>query len=125
MRDPSRSRWPGCTSAIQVSGSAGGPDQETLGGAAAGQPRPDQPRRKHARVVDDEQIAGAKQRGKIGEVEMRDAAAGAIDRHEPAGAARRRRLLRDQLSGQIEIEIGNVHKKVWPGSLGRDPGLNV
>ena len=68
IREPSRSRWPGCTSAIHVSppslklqwtGSAA--NQETLRGAAAGQPRADQPRREHARVVDDQQIAGTKE----------------------------------------------------------------
>ena len=87
------------------------PDQKALGGAAAGQPDADQARREDARVVDDQQIAGAEQRRQVVEGEMRDAPARAIERHEPAAAARGRRLLRDQLVREIEIEVGDVHGK--------------
>ena len=43
-----------------------------------------------------------------------DAPARAIDHHEAAGAALAGRLLRDQLFGKVEIEIGDVRHAAGP-----------
>ena len=72
-------------------------DQEAFGRATTRQANADEPRGKHARVVDDEQIAGSKQRRQLVEVAMLDASAAAVNDHQPAAAALLRRLLRDQL----------------------------
>jgi hypothetical protein len=90
-------------------GLIGRPHQKALRRAAARQAHADQPRRKHARVVDHQQITRLQQRRQIGEAMMPDAAARAIERHQSAGAALRRRLLRDQIFGKGKIEVGNVH----------------
>ena len=86
----------------------GRPNQEALCRAAAGQAHADQAGRKHPGVVDDEQIAGAEERWKIGELPVRHLAAGAVQHKEPAAAALGGRLLRDEIVGQREIEVGDV-----------------
>ena len=63
------------------------PDQETLDRAAAGDAAAEQPRGKHARVVDDDQIAGAQQLGQRGDMRVREGAAVAIE--DTAAAPRR------------------------------------
>jgi hypothetical protein len=51
-------RDPVCSTSLSYGGQAGGRIRKHSARAAAGQPRADQPRRKHARVIDDQQIAG-------------------------------------------------------------------
>jgi hypothetical protein len=65
-------------------------------------------RRNHAAVVEDQQVAGMEQRGKIGKVRVAQSSGRAIHHQHAALAALGGRLLRDQLRGQVEIEIGNA-----------------
>ncbi len=75
-----------------------------LGNTAA-----DQPRRKHPRVVDDDEIAGAEELGNRGDLRMDDRSGGTIETQQARRAALRRRLLRDQFRGKVEIELADVH----------------
>ena len=106
IRAPGFSFCPGCTSACQ-SRVVHALEQQTLDRAAARVAAPEQPRRKHARVVDDEQIAGVEQLRQRRDRRLAPAIAGAIDDHQPRRPARPR-LLRDQRLGQIEVEVGDA-----------------
>jgi thioredoxin reductase len=83
--------------------------QKTLRGAAARQPLPKEASGKHLRVVHNEKIARVQLFGETTELRMVDGAAGARHDHEPRFSAMWRRLLRDQLIGKIETELGDVH----------------
>ena len=67
----------------------------------------EQPRREHSRVVDDEQVTGAQVSGKPRDRAVLDASARALEDHEPRRPARRRRL-RDEFVGQIEVEVSET-----------------
>ena len=82
-----------------------------FGGAATGEPLSNQSRREHARVVDDQEIPRAKQRRQLGEAPMLHALARAVEHHQPAAAAFRRRLLGDQFVRKIEVKVGCQHKR--------------
>ena len=70
---------------------------------------PEQPRREHARVVDDEKIAGAQEVGQRLDAGVCRRAAGAIDDEQARPAAIGGRLLRDEVGGKVEIEVADVH----------------
>ena len=82
--------------------------QEAFHGSATWNAVAKQPRREDARVVDDKQVAGAKKRGQIRDRAMTDGARGAVEDEQPRRAARCR-ILRDQIVGKLEIEVGDVH----------------
>ena len=83
-------------------------DEQQLDRAPAGVPRHD-PRRDHARVVDDEAVPWPQQVWKLGEPMVLEASATAIDHEEPRRVARRDGRLRDQLRRQVVVELGQVH----------------
>src|SRR4029434_1191565 len=83
--------------------------EETLDCAATGDAAAEQPGRKHARVVDDQQIAPLED---IDEMSERGvlASAGLPPQHERARLpAHGGRVLRDQPGREIEIEIADIH----------------
>jgi len=85
----------------------------------------EQTRGEHARVVDGEEITGAEDRREIRDGRMTDRAGPAVEDEQPRCAARRR-ILRDQLVGKLEIEIGNVHAADhWPMYCGTIPASNI
>ncbi len=67
-------------------------------------------RGKHAGVVEDQQVAGLEQRGQVGEVVVGEGAGAAVERHHAAAAAHRGRLLRDEVFGEVVVEVGDEHK---------------
>jgi hypothetical protein len=85
------------------------PDQQALDCAAARHPATEQPCRKHAGVVDDDEIAGAQESGKRGDVGVDNGPAVAIESQQARRAAVRRRLLRDQFGRKVEVELTDVH----------------
>ena len=79
--------------------------QQTLDGAAAWNSMPHEPRRKHARVVDDEQIAGAQVIGQPRERRVLDGTRLPRQHQQSRLPSLGRRTLSDQLVRQIEVEI--------------------
>jgi hypothetical protein len=86
-------------------------EQQALHRAAARHAVPEQPRREHARVVHDEQIAGPEEARKLLDGRVLDRAGRSPQDQEPRRAARRG-VLRDELFGQIEIELGDEHDAI-------------
>ena len=72
----------------------------------------EQARRKNARVVDDNQIAGEQKPGKRRDVRVREGAGGAAKTQKTRPGAGRRRLLGDQLGRKVEVELADVHGPV-------------
>src|SRR5688572_22314829 len=87
------------------------PDQQTLDDATARTPPSKQPRRKHLRVVHDEQIARAqvilhlRERGRV-----LGAATCPMQHQKTRASPDLRRILRDQCFRQFEVEVGNGHR---------------
>src|SRR5688572_17584510 len=99
---------------------------------------PEQPRGKHPGVVDDHQIPRAEPIHQVSDRPDRRLPGLLVEPHQARGAAFSRRLLRNLILGQVEIEVGDVHAgkvayfasgrrypprwtprtrmKVWPGS---------
>ena len=73
--------------------------------APAGRLAPDDARRQHARVVEDEQVAGAQELRQLGEQPILDGARGAVEHEQTARAPLGERHLRDQL--RPEARSGN------------------
>ena len=71
-------------------------------GRAAPAPKP---RRDHPRVVDDHEVAGPQQVRQVGDAPVREAVA---HMQQPRRVARLRGALRDQVRGQVEIEIAGA-----------------
>jgi hypothetical protein len=84
-------------------------EQQTLDRTAGGQAPSEQARGEHARVVHDEQIARPQMAGERVYCTVPHAPAGALEDHQPRLAARRGSL-RDELLGQIEVELGDEHR---------------
>jgi hypothetical protein len=87
-------------------------DQDALDGAAARHAPADQPRGEHARVVDDEEVAGAQPLWKHRHDRVCEAARFAIQNEQPRGPPFGRRLLRDQIGRQVEVEVRDIHPRV-------------
>ena len=85
------------------------PDQQTLDGAAAWHPVSEQPRGEDTRVVQHQEVAPAKMRRKPIEGRMLPCPCRTIDDDEARRAALGGRVLSDQLLGEIEIEVADVH----------------
>ena len=69
---------------------------------------PEQSRRQHAGIVEDEQVAGAQQRRQIGEAAILETPRSRIDDQQPARRALGQRALRNHFGRQIEMEVGLV-----------------
>ena len=69
----------------------------------------DEPGWKHARVVDDEEVAGLQDVNDVLEHCVLDRAGGAIQHEQSRPPAFGRRLLSDELIRKSEIEVGDVH----------------
>src|SRR5277367_1109694 len=70
---------------------------------------PQQPRRNHPAVVQHQHIARAKQFGKLAKPAIAPLAALAIQLQHPRARPLLSGLLRNQLVGKVEVEIGNQH----------------
>ena len=79
--------------------------EQALGPPAARQATAKQPRRKHFRVVDDEQISGIEERREIAECAIGADAGVSVEGEKPRIAALGWRRLRDQLVGEKEVEV--------------------
>ena len=86
-------------------------DQEAFDGAAAGVAAAEEPRREDASVVDDEEVAGAQQFRQRADIRVRNRAGGAVEMQQARAAAGRRRLLRDQFRGKVEVEVADIHAR--------------
>jgi predicted PurR-regulated permease PerM len=82
--------------------------KKTFDGPAARHAPADEPRGEHARVVDDEEIASMEVAGKIADPIVPARTRRAVE-HEKTGLPARPGVLCDELSGEIEIEIRDVH----------------
>jgi hypothetical protein len=74
----------------------------------------------HPRVVQEQQIAGLEKPWEIGQIPMINTPGGTIEEQQLGGAAGRR-LLRDEFSWQLEIEVVGSHRRmikhrapIWP-----------
>jgi hypothetical protein len=89
--------------------SPGRAQQQALGSATSREAPADQPRWKDASVVDDDQIARLEERRQIGKRVMRDATRRPAQAQETRSTSFSRRLLRDEIGGEIEVELGDAH----------------
>ena len=64
---------------------------------------------KDAGVVQDEEVAGAEEMGQVAEGVVVECSCRAVDAEHAAGAADGGRVLRNQLSGKVEVEVGDEH----------------
>ena len=62
---------------------------------------------KDAGIVEDQQIAGVKQVGKVAELAIGVVAAGALQMQHPRAVTSRERLLGNESGGEMEMEVGN------------------
>ncbi len=85
------------------------PNQEAFDRASARHTPSEQPRGKHTRIVDDDDIAFAKGQREIVNRAVDDAAGAAIELEQPCPAALLGRFLGDQFGREIEVELANVH----------------
>jgi hypothetical protein len=83
--------------------------EQALDASTAGDATTQQPRRKHARIVQHEHITRIQQIGKVGNRPMLNLACCAIHAEQPGSIPLCTRLLRDQLDGKLEVELLNVH----------------
>ena len=99
-------------------------EQQALDGAAARIAAAEQPRRKHARVVGDHQVAGRQQLRQIADRSFLPPSGGAIDDEQPRRPARDG-MLRDLRLGQVEVEVRDEQRRrvAWrPKPWRRGPG---
>ena len=69
----------------------------------------EQPRRKHARIVEHQAIAGPQELRKVAERPVLPTALFAVDHQHARGGAVGEGFLRDQFLGQVVIEFGQLH----------------
>src|SRR5205807_8772446 len=84
-------------------------NQQALNGAAAWHAMAKQPRWKHTRVVDDEQIASGEQTRKRRHRRVADGAGIALQQQQARARSIGDWLLRNQVRGEFEIERADVH----------------
>ena len=87
------------------------PDQQTLDRAAARHAPSEQAGGKDAGVVDHDEVARAEQRRQLGDPGVRDGTGRAGQVKQPSTAPIGDRLLRDQISGQVVVEVADVHPR--------------
>ncbi len=71
-------------------------------------PAADQPRRDHPRVVPGQDVAAVQQPRQLVEMMVRHPPAGAVQHQQPRLLARLRRVLGNQLRGQVEIKVAGT-----------------
>jgi hypothetical protein len=86
----------------------GGSEKEQLDPASA-RGLGEHARRDHAGVVDDEAVAGTKERGQVTDGVIGEGAGRPIEQEEPGGIARGRRVLGDAGRGQVVVVVGKIH----------------
>ena len=91
-----------------VAAGGGQRQQQALDRSAARHAAAEQTRREDAGVVDDEQIAAAKEASDVGDACVLDLARRTMQ-DQQARRSTRRRLLRDQFLGKLEVEVVNAH----------------
>ena len=79
----------------------------------------EQPRRKHPRIVEHEAIAGREELRQIAECAVFPPPLAPVDHEHARRRAVGERLLRDQVFGEVVVEVGEVHGQ---GAKGRGPG---
>ena len=92
-----------------MSGSGARLDEETLGGATAGQAAADEPRREDARVVHHQEVTRDQQRRKLAERMVRHRTIHQVQPQESRCTALGRGLLGDEFRRQVEVEIRDAH----------------
>src|SRR5262249_13099183 len=85
------------------------PNEQTLDRAAAWNAAAQQTRRKHARVVHDQQIAGRKELRQRSDRGMADGPGPPVETQEPRAAAIGGSVLRDQIRRKIKVECADIH----------------
>ena len=96
-----------------VAAGGGQRQQQALDRSAARHAAAEQTRREDAGVVDDEQIAAAKEASDVGDACVLDLARRTMQ-DQQARRSTRRRLLRDQFFGKLEIEVVYAHADQCP-----------
>ena len=104
---PRRNFADGRASASQTPSPAGS-RSSTSAAPPPGRSQP-QPRRDHARVVDDDELAAGQLVGQLAEAPMAHLAARALEHEQARRVARFGRLLRDQLGRKVVVERRRVH----------------
>lgn len=61
-------------------------------------------------VVEDEEVAWVEEAGEVAEVPVLVGACGAVEREHAAVAALGGRVLRDEVGGKMEVEVGYAHR---------------
>ena len=85
--------------------------EQALPPAAAAGAAADQPGGQHARVVEDEQVAGVEQGRQVVEMAVGRRRAVAAHHQQARLVAFRRRFLGDQAVGKLVIELVDVHRR--------------
>ncbi len=85
--------------------------EQAFDGAAARHAPAEQSSRKHARVVDHQEVAGREVIGQRRETAVCDVAGRAIQVEEPRRAPIGGRFLGDQFGRQLEVEVADVHRR--------------
>lgn len=86
-----------------------GTDEECFDCAAGSRADAEEAGGHDAGVVDDHEVAGLEQAGKVLEDVVGDSAGGAVEDEEACGIARFGRLLGDQFAGEFEVEVAGAH----------------
>ncbi len=84
-----------------------------------------QPSWKHARIVHDEKIVGAKVFREIAEAHLREHAGRPLQNQQTCGVTRPDRLLRDALRGQVVVQIGPCNHSLVQRSPSRISGAAI
>ena len=70
---------------------------------------PEEARGQHARIVENQAIARAQERGEFAKMAVFERPRGAVENQHAGSVALGGRLLRDQFLGKLVIEIGELH----------------
>ena len=84
-------------------------NEQALHRAAARHSSAHQARGKHARVVDDDEVARLKESRKVDDASVCDASGRAIQMKQPRSRTLGGWFLGDQLGREVEVEIADVH----------------
>jgi hypothetical protein len=98
------------------------PAQYLLAARGGPDPAADQARGKYSRIIQHEQIARSQELGQLSKYRVGEPVACAINDQQSRLIAARGRFLRDQLVGEMIIEIGNEHIMIFTRRC-RTPGL--
>ncbi len=88
--------------------------QQDLHTTAGHDPATAKPRRNHARVVQDQHVAGVQILADVAKDAVGEAPGGAVHNQQPGSVARRGRLLGDELGWQRVVEVGQPHQGRGP-----------